>query len=283
MGVSGTAAALAATAAAALFGAGGARAVVVEHPEPTMQVIPAGKFLMGMPDTPEERQDLTDACTEQFGAEFAEFCGERRYRDALGARRVLLFAYAIDRREVTVAEYRRCVEAGACDVGPLVAGDGRYLRGVWPMANVTWQDAADYCAWRGARLPTEAEWEKAARGDDGRTYPWGEDLPDSELLNFSRSLVGGTMPVGSYPAGASPYGALDMAGNVEEWVADWYDPNYYAESSERDPTGPEDGTRRVLRGGSYTSNVRVVRAFNREPASPELRLPMIGFRVAISP
>jgi formylglycine-generating enzyme len=311
MGVSGTAAALAATAAAALFGAGGARAIVVEHPEPTMQVIPAGTFLMGMPDTPEERQDLTAACTEQFGIEFAEFCGERRYRDALGARRVLLFAYAIDRHEVTVAEYRRCASAGACDVGPLVAGDGRYLRGEWPMVNVTWQDAADFCAWRGARLPTEAEWEKAARGTDGRRFPWGDHVrrdggnhgrAEDLAMSTTHGLVGGAfgrpllqlvpdpsagsrypLPPGTLRWGASPYGVYDMAGNASEWVADYYHPQGYGDLPRISPVrrAPTPGLNlRVVRGGSWLTPRFYGRTYYRHYADPESRSSERGFRCA---
>jgi len=115
---------------------------------------------------------------------------------------------------------------------------------------ISWKDTLAFAQWAGVQLPTEAQWEKAARGSDGRTYPWGNGKPTDKLCNFNRN-VGDTTSVGAYLDGASPYGCLDMAGNVWEWVADWYDANYYQSSPKRNPTGPKKGTARVLRGGSW--------------------------------
>ena len=189
----------------------------------TMVYVPAGEFLMGSsndePGPPEQ----------------------------MPQHRVYLDAYWIDRTEVTVAQYQSCMEAGRCGT-PDCTSTGP---GDLPVACVSWQNATDYCDWAGRRLPTEAEWEKAARGTDRRKYPWGNEQPDCDRLNYG-GCVGRTTPVGSYPSGTSPYGAVDMAGNVEEWVADWYDEKYYTVSPERNPVGPTASDwGHSVRGGSW--------------------------------
>jgi len=224
--------------------------------------VPAGEFLMG-----------------STGADPLAYAEEKPQHT------VYLDGYWIARIEVTAAQYGRCVEAGACPVPAGTWDDCTYGvagKGNHPINCVDWNDAAAYCRWAGCRLPTEAEWEKAARGEDGRIYPWGDQAPDATLANFGGN-AGGTSAVGSYPAGVSPYGALDMAGNVWEWVADWYDDDYYAQSPRENPQGPASGQYRVLRGGSWGSNAQSVRAAVRGRLTPDFRVGGFGFRAARSP
>lgn len=197
-------------------------------------------------------------------------------------RQVHLRRFAMDRREVSQAEYRAFADSTGIRIpewcrDPRLQGEDR------PVVGVTWAEAEAFCRWKGKRLPTEAEWEKAARGEDGRTYPWGEDLPSLRWLNFADSL-GSTAPVGRYPSGASPYGVQDMAGNVSEWVRDWYNPRVYpTEGLERDPTGPPSGKMKVVRGGSWQSSPLSVRASARSGRNPLDRSSAVGFRCAWIP
>jgi len=187
--------------------------------------------------------------------------------DELPAHSVSLDAFWIDQLEVTNAMYMLCVQDGICTPPGVLASDRRssYFNieefKDYPVVHVTWGQASVYCAWAERRLPTEAEWERAARGDDFRNYPWGDEPPSEVYANFNR-LVNDTSRVGSYASGASPFGVLDMAGNVWEWVADLYRGEYYSVSAEHNPPGPEsNGTnRRVIRGGSFQDewiNLRV--------------------------
>ena len=230
--------------------------------------VPAGSFMMGSEDGDEDEKPVHE---------------------------LHLDAYWIDRTEVTNAMFERFVDATGHDAGSDWRNEASG-KADHPVVSVNWHDAKAYCEWAGRRLPTEAEWEKAARGTDGRVYPWGDAAPAGHLLNFADKRSGldwadtavddgyeRTAPVGSYPAGASPYGAADMAGNVWEWCADWYDENYYAVSPKDNPQGPATGEYRVVRGGSWYSTVGNVRAANRAWFTPDRRSGYSGFRCARSP
>ncbi|MFC2028789.1 SUMF1/EgtB/PvdO family nonheme iron enzyme [Chloroflexota bacterium] len=197
--------------------------------------------------------------------------------------RVSLDAFWIDKTEVTNLMFHTCVDAGACNRPSETDSKSRssYFNNSnynhYPVINVSWDDAFSYCRWVGARLPTEAEWEFAARGESSLKYPWGNGAPSSSFANYGDNL-NDTTAVGSYPDGASPYGALDMAGNVYEWVADWYDSDYYEISPDSNPKGPNSGTRHVTRGGSYEISSRYIRGANRNSITNDAD--DLGFRCA---
>ncbi len=201
--------------------------------------------------------------------------------------RVYLDGFWMDRTEITNAQYRKCVASGSC-TNP--SSDDSFTRqryytsdndqyGNFPVIHVDWYQAAAYCKWAGGRLPTEAEWEAAARGTDGRTFPMGDHV-DKGNANYA-GFVGDTARVGSYPSGASPYGVLDMAGNVWEWVFDWYDQDFYRRSPDRNPTGPPSGSSRVLRGGSWEDDTDLVRSPNRNFNDPHSSTTTWGFRCVV--
>ncbi len=197
---------------------------------------------------------------------------------------VYLDAFWIDKVEVSNAMYEKCVSANACSL-PFVEGNpyyGKWIYRDYPVVYVNWFQAGEYCKWTGRRLPTEAEWEKAARGTDGRLYPWGNERPNPRLANFNASLVGEPVPVYRYPLGASPYGALNMVGNVREWVADWFDKRYYESYPSTNPTGPETGTERSMRSGAYDADANEIFTYSRYKHEPDSAGLSRGFRCAES-
>jgi formylglycine-generating enzyme required for sulfatase activity len=195
-----------------------------------------------------------------------------RENDELPPHEVFLDAFWIDQIEVTNGMYGLCVQAGECRMPVEIRSDnreeyfGNFAFQDYPVVNVTWFDANAYCIWAERRLPTEAEWEYAARGNDKRNFPWGDEPPNEYTANFI-NLVGDTSRVGSYVEGASPFGVLDMAGNVWEWVADRYRMDYYAKSPAENPMGPAEDEAfnfmRVIRGGSFQDESYDLRVSNR--------------------
>jgi eukaryotic-like serine/threonine-protein kinase len=203
--------------------------------------------------------------------------------------KVKLPAYRLDRNEVTNREYEACVKAGRCAPPALLSshrrpeyfGDPRFAD--YPVIFVDWNQAAAFCKFAGGRLPTEAEWEMAARGQgpaSQRTYPWGNERPDCARANMGGdgSCVGDTDRVGRRELGKSPFGANDMAGNVWEWTSDWYDKSYYSKSPSTNPTGPQTGRLKVMRGGCWVSGADSLRVSCRKAELPSSWAYNVGFR-----
>jgi formylglycine-generating enzyme required for sulfatase activity len=235
-----------------------------EPPKPLdvpMSVVPAGEFWMGVD-------------------------GMAGLEDERPRHRVKLGAFSIERYEVTTVQYAAFLSA-----------TGRALPAFWdqvnlqahadrPVIGVDWSDADAYCRWAGKRLPTEAEWEKAARGTDERLYPWGNQPPTPQLANYALgarfSYTQVLTPVGYYERGKSPYRVYDLAGNVWEWVQDWYERAYYSHGPEENPIGPESGDFKVLRGGSWSELPKYLLTYGRFKLPPETKNSFTGFRCAKS-
>ena len=244
-----------------------------------MVLVPAGEFLMGTSDA--DVDAMLKANPEWKKAWFDDERPQHKVR---------LDGYWIYRYEVTVGEYRRFCTATARAMPKLYP----WSTDDHPIVNVTWDDAAAYAQWAGARLPSEAEWEKAARGADGRWYPWGNKWEKERCNNYAsdfQNLENGhkankTSPVGDFSTGASPYGVEDMAGNAWEWCQDWYDPHYYAQcktTTAVNPQGPDDGEKRVMRGGSWGSYAITVRTAHRHADLPDLTyIDSGGFRCVVT-
>ena len=240
--------------------AGPAKAITGKDGAP-MVLVPAGEFMMGSRADDQSADD-----------------NERP------AHRVYLDAYYIDQYEVTTARYAKFFKATNRPQPEYWSADVVSDHGNKPVVGVDWTDATAYCSWAGKRLPTEAEWEKAARGTDQRLYPWGNQPPNEQRAKFFRrgdfQDYGELTDVGSYEAGKSPYGVYDMAGNVWEWTADWYDEKYYSKSPEKNPKGPSSGEYRVVRGGGWIIVSVDVRYATRSRLTPALRRNTVGFRCA---
>jgi formylglycine-generating enzyme required for sulfatase activity len=270
-----------------------------------MVLVPAGEFWMGA--TPDGLEAVRQHCKQNPNI---EYCQNGHYeRNELPRHRVTLDAVYLDRFEVTNALFEKFVRAtghrplaetegagvvwfrqdrrwqwsrikGATWRAP--DGPGSSAQAAYPVVQVSWFDAVAYCTWAGKRLLTEAEWEKAASGVEGYRFPWG-NVWDPTRSNSGRGDNSASAPVGTYPGGASPYGVQDMAGNVWEWVADWYDEGYYGASPSHNPPGPAVGTSRVVRGGAWNNGSTLSETSRRQGIVPSRHSNVLGFRCARNP
>lgn len=263
----------------------GADVLLLRSRLPELARIPGGVFRMG-------------STSEEIEAAFADCklephktrCRIEDFGDERPVRTVELSSFWLQRHEVSVAEYARCEAARRCRPIPYFRGADRFRRDEYPASLVSWEDARDYCVFWGGRLPTEAEYERAARGTQGRIYPWG-NLYNERASNHGQLATDRTndsdgffelAPVGSFLDGVTPEGIFDLAGNVAEWVLDRYAPEY-AEHDVHDPQGPSAGSgssQRVVRGGDYESPRSELRGAARAGQPPTTRLPTLGFRCA---
>jgi formylglycine-generating enzyme len=226
-----------------------------------MIVIPAGEFFMGS----KKKEGRPDEQPQ---------------------RKIYLDFYEIDEHEVSNDRYLKFIHATGRKEPPNPYSDGKLSKvsgiGNLPVVQVTWYDAVDYCRWAGKRLPTEAEWEKAARGNEGLKYPWGSESPKSKQVNFEKNWEGTQTlwPVNTNGGSSSPFGIKGMSGNVREWVQDWYAPDYFQTAPQKNPRGPQIGILKVIKGGSWHSFKADVRAASRGKGGFALKTDGIGFRCA---
>jgi formylglycine-generating enzyme required for sulfatase activity len=257
--------------------------VVLRAPGSPRVLIRGGVFRMGS-DIPEVALAQAMCRLEPLERD----CDATIFADEMVAHDVMLSDYWIDRSEVTVAAYQRCVDAGVCN--PPGNAPAWNTRPNFPVTLVSWFDADAYCRWKGGRVPTEAQWERAARGLAGRMFPWGNAY-NPKICNHGRFATyplderdgfAELAPVGSFPQGRTLEGIEDLAGNAEEWVSDWYAPGY-PEADVVDPAGPSTGDHRVVRGGSYQSGRAWLRAAARSKDVPSARRAWRGFRCVFEP
>jgi serine/threonine-protein kinase len=243
----------------------------------TLVFVPEGDFVMGA-----SVDKLFEAC-----GEFRSDCRQEWFTNTEPEHTVTLDAFWIDETEVTNKMYKDCEDAGKCkppfqsDSSTRSSYYGNPKYDEYPVIYVSWYQAEAYCEYAGRRLPTEAEWEKAARGTDGRLFTWGDNRPNRKLLNYGL-FAGDTTPVKRYPDSVSPYGAFDMLGNAWEWVADWYDETYYKTSPSINPPGPEQGKSKVSRGSAWTYYDFDSFVTDRYGNDPGTTNNIIGFRCARS-
>lgn len=259
--------------------------VTLVTPRSDRVLLRSGTFLMGS-----DELEIARAIAQCVQEPFAPRCDVREFSDEFPAHDVTLDAFWMDRREVTNARYDQCVAAGACNALPYSGGAARFSHADLPAVLVTWSEASAFCEWDGGRLPTEAEWERAARGLLGRRYPWG-NVYNPLLANHGRfgsdelDAIDGFLevaPVGSFPWGKSAEGIEDLGGNVEEWVRDAFAP-HYDPAPVRNPMGPPSSELRVVRGGSFKKGRAATRAAYRSADFASTRSTARGFRCVVSP
>ncbi|MEN8241274.1 MAG: SUMF1/EgtB/PvdO family nonheme iron enzyme [Chloroflexota bacterium] len=232
--------------------------------------IPSGEFMMGA-----EINQTIELCFS-----YRDECLAEDFADEEPVHAVKLSSFWIFQHEVSNEMYRNCVDKGGCQIPALTDFYNDQEYSDHPVVYINWYAAADYCDWAGGRLPTEAEWEKAARGADQRFYPWGE-VGNCQLANYKGCVVKMTNPINGLKEGASPFGVLNLAGNVAEWTADWYSTDYFSITPYINPIGPMAGEFKVIRGGSWKNPVFGLRTTNRAANFPEIFSTGIGFRCVI--